>query len=361
MRSRSRAGGLGEETAGVPERSRVWRATGPGAIRLDERPTPEPGDGELLVGISVALTCGTDLKLVQRGHPKIRFPTPLGHEWAGRVIAAGPGVRGIAEGARVTALPTAPCGDCAYCVRRLENLCVHLFEVSAFGAFGDTLLIPRHIVARHTFQIPDSVSDVAAAFLEPLACVVHGASLLSLSGDRTLALVGDGPIALLFLQVARLAGVDRVALVGRHAKRLAAARALGAEPVVDAGRASSEDVVREWADGVGADSVVECVGRPDAWVQALSLARRGGEVLFFGGCEPGSAVALDTARIHYDELTLRGGFHYTPASARRAFGLITGGALRLEPLVSDTVPLEALPDAFERVRRREVLKLAVRP
>jgi L-iditol 2-dehydrogenase len=143
--------------------------------------------------------------------------------------------------------------------------------------------------------------------------------------------------------------------------RLAAARALGAEPVVDAGRTSPEEVVREWTDGLGADTVVECVGRPDAWAQAVSLARRGGEVLFFGGCEPGSELRLDTGRIHYDELVLRGGFHYTPASAHRAFELITERVLHLDALVSDTLALQALPDAFERVRRREVVKLAVRP
>lgn len=346
---------------GIPGRSRVWRATGPGEIHLEERPTPLPADGELLVRISVALTCGTDLKLVQRGHPKIRFPAPLGHEWAGRVAAVGPGVRGFAEGTRIAALPTAPCGDCAYCVRRLENLCVHLFEVTAFGAFADYLLLPRHIVARNAFEIPDAVPDEAAAFLEPLACVVHGASLLRLGGGRTIVLLGDGPIALLFLQVARLSGADRIVLVGRHEARLIAARALGAEHVVDASRGSTETRVREWTDGLGGDTVVECVGRPQAWAQAVSLARRGGEVLFFGGCERGAEIRLDTERVHYDELTLRGGFHYTPASARRAFELIGERALHLDPLISGEVGLEALPEAFERVRRREAVKMAVRP
>lgn len=330
-------------------------------MRLEERPTPRPADGELLVRISVALTCGTDLKLVQRGHPKIPFPAPLGHEWAGRVAAVGAGVRGFRDGTRITALPTAPCGDCAYCVRRLENLCVHLFDVTAFGAFADTLLVPRHIVARNAFEIPDAVPDEHAAFLEPLACVVHGASLVRLGGDRTVVLLGDGPIALLFLQVARLAGANRIVLVGRHEARLTAARALGAEHVVDASRESPQATVREWTDGLGGDTVVECVGRPEAWVQAVSLARRGGEVLFFGGCERGTELRLDTERVHYDELTLRGGFHYTPASARRAFELICARALHLDPLLSGAVDLEGLPMAFERVRRREAVKLAVRP
>ncbi len=85
------------------------------------------------------------------------------------MAAAGPGVRDFAEGDRIVALPTAPCGDCAYCLRRLENLCVHLFKHTAFGAYSDGVLLPRHIVARHAFRIPDHVSDEAAAFLEPVA------------------------------------------------------------------------------------------------------------------------------------------------------------------------------------------------
>lgn len=340
---------------------RVWTAVAPGELRLEERPTPAPADGELLARVSVALTCGTDLKLLQRGHPKVPFPAPLGHEWAGRVAALGAGVRGFAEGERIVALPTAPCGDCAYCARRLENLCVHLFQVTAFGAFADAILIPRHIVARHTFALPDGVSDEDAAFLEPLACVLHGASLVSLGGGRTVVVLGDGPIALLFLQVARRSGADRVLLVGRHETRLAAARALGADHVVDARSEPVEATVREQSDGLGADTVVECVGRPEAWAEAVRLARRGGEVLFFGGCERGTELRVDTGRVHYDELVLRGGFHYTPESARRALSLIEERALHLEPLVSGHAPLEELPRALERVRRREAVKMAVRP
>jgi L-iditol 2-dehydrogenase len=184
---------------------------------------------------------------------------------------------------------------------------------------------------------------------------------VEVGGGRTVVFLGDGPIALLFLQVARRLGAGRVLLVGRHEVRLAAARRLGADAVIDGEREAPVSVVREYTDGVGADVVVECVGRPEAWTEAMSLARRGGEILLFGGCERGSQVSIDTERVHYDELVLRGGFHYTPASARRAHELIVEGGLRLEPLISERVGLEDLPRALERARRREVVKVAVRP
>lgn len=340
---------------------RAYQLVRPGELRLETADVPKPADGEVLARVAVALTCRTDLKTFERGHPRLRVPGRFGHEWAGRVEAVGAGVLSFRAGDRIVATPTAPCGDCAYCVRGAENLCLHLFEHMALGAYGDYILVPRHIVNRNAFQIPDDVPDVYAAFLEPLACVVHGADLVRLAGDRTVVFVGDGPIALLFVQVARLRGADRVAVVGRDVQRLKVARGLGADLVVDGREHDVREAVEALSDGLGADTVVECVGSTEAWEQAVALARRGGEVLFFGGCETGSAVRLDTERVHYDELTLRGGFHYTPDSVRRAWELICSGALRLDPLVSHRLPLDELPVAFERMRRLEALKVAIVP
>jgi L-iditol 2-dehydrogenase len=340
---------------------RVYHLIRPGELRLETAEVPVPADGEVLARVGVALTCGTDLKTLERGHTRLRVPGRFGHEWAGRVEAVGAGVLSFQAGDRIVATPTAPCGDCAYCLRGAENLCLHLFEHMALGAYGEYILVPRHIVNRNAFRIPDDVPDVRAAFLEPLACVVHGADLVRLAGDRTVVFVGDGPIALMFVQVARLRGADRVAVVGRHAQRLEVARGLGADLVIDGRERDVREAVAALTDGLGADTVVECVGRTEVWEQAVALARRGGEVLLFGGCETGSVVRMDTDRVHYDELTLRGGFHYTPDSVRRAWELICSGALKLEPLVSDRVRLDELPGAFERMRRLEALKVAIVP
>lgn len=348
-------------TEGVPRSAmRVFLLRAPGDLRLESVEVPQPADGEVLARVSVALTCGTDIKTFQRGHARLPMPGPLGHEWAGRVAAVGAGVRGIAVGDRVVATPTAPCGDCAYCLQGQENLCLHLFEHTALGAFGDFILVPRHIVNRNLYPIPGEVSDLDAAFLEPLACVVHGAGLVPLSG-RTVAFLGDGPIALLFLQVARLRGANRTVLIGRHRERLGAARRVGADWVIDAGRDDPLAPLREITDGLGADTVVECVGRPESWREAVSLVRRGGEVLLFGGCEKGAEVSLDTGQIHYDEIALKGGFHYTPASVRGAWELIVAGNLELDALVTARMDLERLPDALDLVLRREAVKVAIVP
>ncbi len=340
---------------------RVFHLLRPKELVLLNTVVPEPAEGEVLARVAVALTCGTDLKTYERGHPRLKVPGPFGHEWAGSVESVGPGVKSFRPGDRIVATPTAPCGDCAFCARLEENLCLHLFEQMAIGAYADFLLLPRHIVNRNAFKINDGVSDTAAAFLEPLACVVHGADRLQLSGDRSVVLLGDGPMALLFVQVARLRGAGRVVLVGRNALRLQVARQLGIDFVIDARDTDVKTALDAITDGVGADTIIECVGRPEAWEEAIRLVRRGGAVLFFGGCEPGSIVKLDTERAHYDEIAMMGAFHYTPASVRRAWELIQSGALKLDPLVSDRLSLEDLEEAFERVRRREAVKLAIVP
>jgi L-iditol 2-dehydrogenase len=338
---------------------RVFHLTRPGELHLDSVPVPKPSDGEVVARVSVALTCGTDLKTFQRGHARLKVPGLLGHEWAGIVESVGSGVKGFQPGDRMVAAPTAPCGDCAYCLKGLENLCLYLFEDMVLGAYGEYVTVPRHVVNRNSYRIPDSVSDLHAAFVEPLACTVHGADLIELNGNRSVVFVGDGSIALLFAQVARLRGSGQVILVGKHATRLDIARQVGVDHIVDASVADVRAAIDVLTDGLGADTVVECVGRPEAWEASAALVRKGGEVLLFGGCEKGAMVSLDTERIHYDEINLKGGFHYTPDSVRRAWELIVSGALALDPLVTHQMSLEQLPEAFERMQKREAVKVAI--
>ncbi len=339
----------------------VYRLVGPGELRRQRVPIPEPGPGEVVARVSVALTCGTDLKTIDRGHARLKVPGDIGHEWAGRVEVVGEGVRQLRTGDRIVAMPTAPCGDCAYCHRGAENLCPHLFDQMALGAYGEYIHIPRHIVNRYTLPIPDHVSNLHAAFLEPLACIVHGADLVDLSGDRVVVFLGDGSIALLFAQLARLRGAGRVVVIGRHAQRLELARELGVDFMVNARETDPGEAVLAVTDGLGADTVVECVGRPEAWQQAVSLVCRGGEALMFGGCGAGTVVELDAERVHYDEITLKGAFHYTSESVARAWELICRSTLTLEPLITDQMGLDDLPEALERVRRREAVKIAILP
>jgi len=342
---------------------RAFHVTAPEALELRTMEMPSPGPGEIVLGIRAALTCGTDVKLVRRGHPAMPFPTRIGHEYAGVVLAAGAGAR-FREGDEIMTTPTAPCGRCGLCQRGSENLCDEAMRSMTLGGFADALLVPRSIVETNAYAKPPQLDWAHAAMLEPLSCVVQGLERIQLRAGESVAILGAGPIGLMQLLLARAAGAGPVVVIGRHAPRLDAARRTGADAVLDEQALPGDELarsVRELTGGLGADVVIECVATPQGWEQAVPLARRGGRVLWFGGCKPGTTVSLDTYRMHYDEITATGVFHQSPRAVREAQRLLASGEIDVAPLVSERLPLESLPTALERVARGECLKIALAP
>ncbi|RMG13088.1 MAG: alcohol dehydrogenase [Planctomycetota bacterium] len=333
-----------------------------GRLELREVPVPEPGPGELVARVDLAMTCGTDLKTFRRGHPKFPLPTPLGHEFTGTVARVGAGVGRFREGDPILAVPSAPCGECPSCLRGLENLCdrIHAGNL-AWGAFAEFIRIPAHVVRRNVFPRPPDLDLTHAALLEPLSCVVHGIEVLDLARRDTVLVLGAGPIGLLYVALLKRRGVPRVVVLGKRATRLAAARALGADEVLDLDASSDPLASIRALAPEGVCAAVECVGRTEAWQLAEASLRKGGEVLFYGGCPGGSSISLDTRRVHYDALTLKGAFHFTPSDVRIALDLIRRRALPLDRVVSGEYPLARLGEAFETLQGGECLKLAIRP
>ena len=341
---------------------RAFHVVAPGQLELREAPDPEPGPGEIVLGIRAALTCGTDLKLFRRGHPKMPFPTRMGHEFAGVVVAAGEGAR-FSEGDEVMSVHTAPCGRCGLCVRGSENLCDEAMRSMTLGGFADRLLLPRPVAEINAFLKPSSLPWEHAAFLEPLACVVQGMEKIALRAGESCVVIGAGPIGLLQLLLAKSQGA-RVIVAGRREPRLRAARELGADAVLDEQSMTAQalrDEVRELTDGLGADVVIESAATPEAWELATTLVRKGGRVLWFGGCKPGTTVTLDTHRVHYDEISCAGVFHFAPRSVKEAQRLLASGEVDVARLVSGVLPLDQLPRALDLIGRGEGIKYALLP
>lgn len=334
----------------------------PGEVAMREVETPRAGPGEVLVRVRAALTCGTDLKAFLRGHPQIPMPGPFGHEFSGEIAAVGPGVRGFREGDAVMAVHSAPCGDCYWCRRGQENLCETVMGTKVLGAYAEYIKLPAHIVRQNLFEKPGSLPFEEAALLEPLACVIYGLGQILVRPDDAVLLIGAGAIALLHVLVLRAMGCSRVVVAGRRPYRLNLARELGAGPVLDVEREEVRENVLEATAGRGADVVIECTGRPEVWEQAVSLVRRGGQVVLFGGCPKGTTVAFDTARLHYDQISLVSPFHFTPAAVRRAYQLLAGGKIRAGRLITDSLPLDKLAQAFALLQEsRDCVKYALIP
>ncbi len=326
-------------------------------IELQEDAEREPSAGAIRVRIRAALTDGTDLKAYRRGHPQMPMPTRFGHEFSGDVVAVGEGVHVFSRGDAVMCVHTAPCGVCYWCRKTQEELCERVMPTMLLGAYADFIEVPRAIVERNCFAMPEQLSYQEAAFLEPLSCVVHSTEMLEPHG--TVAIIGDGSFGILHALVLKDAGVEP-ALIGRRPERLAIARGYGFDPI----DARSEDVVaavRQRTEGRGADAAIECTGTQAGWEETPALVRRGGTVSLFGGLPPGSSVTFPAERLHYDEVRVVSPFHFTPRAVRAAYETLCARRFDVLPLVTHTFALNDIVEAFTRLDEGEGMKACIEP
>jgi L-iditol 2-dehydrogenase len=320
--------------------------------KYEERdlPVPRAAPGEVVLRVRAALTCGTDVKLLARGHPRISLPVTMGHEACGEIVEVGEGVTAFRAGERVVPGVSGPCGECEDCRGGRANLCASGHADRAWGAFAEFLRVPAAVVRSNLHRPPAGLPDEVAAFLDPLASVLHGWNRLGSPTPRTLLVYGAGAVGLLWAATARARGV-RAIVAGRRAIRLETARRLGAEVL---------DLERDSAGAVGADAAVDCTGDPRIWELLPSLVRPAGRVLLFGGCAPGVSVTYDAARLHYSELALIGSFHSTPEEARAAMAALASGEVDPRPLITSTGALSDLPAFLEAQARGEGIRYAIR-
>jgi L-iditol 2-dehydrogenase len=334
----------------------------PGDVRMEDVAAPEAGPGEVLVHIGAALTCGTDVKTYRRGHPTLfeELPSPFGHEFGGTIEAVGEGVEEWRPGTRVVAANSAPCNRCYYCKVGDQSMCENLSFLN--GAFAEYIVVPSRILEQNLYEIPEVMEFSRAALLEPLACAVHGVVRTPISTGDTVAVIGAGQIGLMFVRLATERGA-RVICVDKSASRLGVAKQLGAEETVEVAEGvDTIGAVRGWTpEGRGTDVVIEAVGLPPLWEQALQMVRKGGDVTLFGGAPSGTSIEVDTVLLHYSQLTIRGIFHHTPYTVQVAFDLLKSGRMDPEPFISGVRPLEDVVEALESHGRQEGIKYEIRP
>lgn len=285
---------------------------GPRDVRLGEGTLPPPGPGEVRVRLLSALTGGTVRKVVARGGHARFGPPPLalGHEAAGTVEDVGPGVTRVRPGERVLVGDSAACGRCAACAAGRGELCPDMLWLTGF--FADAWLVPARVVERNLHPLPAGLAPEVAALADNLASVLHGLERTPARPGTRARVLGAGPLGLLWCWALAQAGAE-VTLAARTPPAAAAARAFGAPRVVAAGLPAEP-----------AELVVEAVGSPEAWAQALAALAPGGTLNGFGGPPDGTHLALDARRLHYEELTLASSFHYRPAHLARALALLAG-------------------------------------
>lgn len=336
---------------------------GPQNIKYEEVMVKPPEEGEIVVKVMSALTCGTDVKTFRRGHPVLikNIPSGFGHEFAGIVEKVGRNVDNVKVGDRVVAANSAPCGECFFCKREEYNLCENLDLLN--GAYAEYITVPARIVKKNTLILPDNLSFDKAAFCEPLANVVHGVERTGIKEGQTVGIIGIGPIGLMFARLAKLKGA-KVIVAGRNPLKLQMADEFAhADEIVDLKKyPNPEKIFLDFTEeGKGLDVAVECVGLPEIWERIFTFVRPGGTVHFFGGCKSGSKVTFDTTKMHYGDIRLMSVFHHTPKYFRQALDYIASGDVEVEKLITKTIGLKDIEWAMNQHIDGKAIKFLVKP
>jgi threonine dehydrogenase-like Zn-dependent dehydrogenase len=331
----------------------------PGVSAVRQVPEPVPGPGEVLVEVAAAGICGSDLEVLDGRRPAayVDYPVVPGHEWAGRVLALGEGVDGVAPGDPVVAEGLRSCGVCDRCAEGRTNICSAAYAETGFtlpGALAKRLVVPAGLLHR----LPADRPLEAAALLEPAACVASGLleTGVPLPGSRV-AVVGDGPLGLLALLLLRTASPAELVLVGARPARSAFGPRCGATRVV---AATDEDTLAGLAGRL--DAVVEASNSPAGPATALDLLRRGGSALLLGISGAGRPV-IDPDTVTLNQLRVQGGFAASRNAWRWVVGLYGDGILDPAPLVTHHFPLEAVDGAFAALAAADggAVKILVHP
>lgn len=328
----------------------VFDAVGSLDVREVADPTPQPD--EVVLRVTQAGICGTDLHIF-RGEYMSTFPLIPGHEFVGEVVAVGRDVRSIAVGARVVGDPNLSCGDCEFCRSLQPNHCRRWqgVGVTRAGAFAEYVALP----ARAVYPIPDAIDDVAAAFIEPLACVVYALSRIRVRAGDDVLIYGGGPMGLLLTQALRRVGGARLTIVEPNAARAALARRVGADEVLSPTQAASLPT-----EPGRFPIVVDATGLPRVIERALDPLRPGGTYLQFGVAPIGAHAAWEPYRIFRNDWTIVGSFALSQTFAP-AIRWLEGGAIDVAPLVSHVLPLHEFADGFAAFADGRTLKVHVRP
>lgn len=333
---------------------------GPRDVRLEESEVPKIADKEILIKIHACGVCGTDIKTVMRGHPLIKPPTVLGHEIAGEIVKMGKDVMEHKIGERVVVAPYVPDGTCYYCLHGRYTMCSGLYDQTPTpGGFAEFVKVPDNIVKKGTLEIPGTVSYEEASLTEPLACCLHGIEECHVGVGDSIAIIGDGPIGLMHLQLAKVKGATKTILSGQLNERLKLAEELGADVTVNETEEKPVEKVMEETDNRGADAVIVAVGSVAAAEEGLKMVRKGGIINFFGGFPGQSELKLDPNLIHYSEVTITGTFGFSHITFANALQLIGTRKVNVDKLITHKFRLNQVLTAIDVLAERKGLKAVV--
>ncbi len=328
-------------------------------IRIEEMPVPEIGPGEILVRIESSGICGSD---VMEWYRVKKAPLVLGHEIAGTVEGVGADIDRFTPGDRVSVAHHVPCEQCRYCLKGQYSLCDTLRTTNFDpGGFAEFVRVPQINVEKGTFLIPDGLSFDAAAFIEPLACVVRGLGVTRFTEGDNVLVLGSGISGLLFIKLLRARGAGRIVATDVDPARLEAAIRMGADEAVEASEALP-DRLKELNGGRLFDLTVTCAGVEPVVLQALRSVDRGGTVLLFAPLAPGVEIMIPFFDVWRDQITILSTYAGPPVDSREAIDLLASGEVGVDDMITHRLPLDRTAEGFRLVAEgSESIKVIIRP
>jgi L-iditol 2-dehydrogenase len=329
-------------------------------IRIEERPVPEIGPGELLVRVMASGICGSD---VMEWYRLDRAPLVLGHEISGEIVEVGQGVKDYKEGDRIAAAHHVPCNSCRYCLSGNHTVCDTLQSTNFDpGGFSEFVRLPAINVDRGVFPLPDDMSFENATFIEPLACILRGQRRAQLKSGQSVLVIGSGISGLLHIILSRATGAGYILATDISSYRREAAVRLGADITFDATEFTPERL-RQANGGYLADLVIVCTGAVAAVHQALASVERGGTVLFFAPTGPGVSIPLSINNTFWrTDITLTTSYAGSPADYAEALKLIESRHLPVRDMITHRLGLAETGLGFRLVAEaQESLKVIIEP
>lgn len=333
---------------------KVFNYQEPGKGKICEKSVRDISPDEVLLKVALCGVCGTDMRIWRGLEPAARQIT-LGHEYAGEVVKPGKNVTGYAEGDRVVVDPNIYCHSCEFCLNGEVNLCENLkaLGVDIDGGFAQYCIVPTTQMQK----IPASLSFEEAAFVEPLACALNGIDRAEIKPGQSVMVIGAGPIGLLMVQLAKLGGASKVMLSEKTDWRREMGLKLGADIVYDPTNIPlSEQISIKDRPKI----VIECVGHPFTQAESIRLVQRGGTVILFGDGHENESFSIGSFDFYSKNLTVRGAA-LNPFTQNRALNMLIGKRINVASLITQVIPLEALPGLLEQGYGPKDIKVLVNP
>lgn len=316
--------------------------TGIKQMQIEETERPVPGEGQVLVEIEVCGICGSDLHIFKGGHPTIKPPAVIGHEFAGKVVEVGLNVETVKVGDYVAAIPNVGCGECEHCKQGESNLCPDRKVIGGHypGALANYTVVPEG----NLIKIPEHFTATDGAMIESIAVAVHAVRRMESIEGKMFAVLGAGPIGLFIIQVLKAFGAKLVVASDPIERRQNIARKLGADNVIDPNNGSIEKYVRDHVGEIGLDGVFDCAGLELTLKQALNITKNGGEIVITAlfGKDPVFPISL----LQRGEKKLLGTQMYVREDFEVAIQLVKDKKIKIDDMITHRFELDHVDEAY---------------